>query len=59
MKDLFTKVRTFILDEDGASAVDYGLMVSGFAVAVMAAIYGIGTTLNTKFTAVQTQLSAS
>jgi pilus assembly protein Flp/PilA len=57
MKDLFTKVRTFILDEEGASAVEYGLLVAGIAVAVMAAIYGIGTTLNTKFESVNSQLS--
>jgi pilus assembly protein Flp/PilA len=56
MKDLFTKARTFILDEDGASAVEYGLLVAGIAVVVMAAIYGIGTALNNKFTSVQTQL---
>ena len=56
MKDLFTKVRTFILDEEGASAVEYGLLVAGIAVAVMAAIYGIGTALNTKYNQVQTQL---
>jgi pilus assembly protein Flp/PilA len=56
MKDLFTKVRTFILEEEGASAVEYGLLVAGIAVVVMAAIYGIGTALNTNFTNVQTQL---
>jgi pilus assembly protein Flp/PilA len=57
MKTLFAKVRTFVLDEEGASAVEYGLLVAGIAVAVMAAIYGIGTTLNTKYNQVQTQLS--
>jgi pilus assembly protein Flp/PilA len=56
MKDLFAKVRTFILDEEGASAVEYGLLVAGIAVAVMAAIYGIGTVLNTNYNQVQTQL---
>jgi pilus assembly protein Flp/PilA len=59
MRDLFTKVRTFILEEDGASAVEYGLLVAGIAVAVMASIYGIGTALSGKYTAVQTQLSGS
>jgi pilus assembly protein Flp/PilA len=53
---MFTKARTFILDEEGASAVEYGLLVAGIAVAVMAAIYGIGTALNTKYNQVQTQL---
>jgi len=56
MKDLFTKVRTFCLDEEGASAVEYGLLVAGIAVVVMAAIYLIGTNLNTKFSGVATQL---
>lgn len=57
MKDLFTKVKTFILDEEAASAVEYGLLVAGIAVAVMVAIYGIGTALEAKFTAVQGKLS--
>ena len=56
MKDLFTKVRTFILDEEGASAVEYGLLVAGIAVAVMASIYLIGTNLNGKFDSVATQI---
>lgn len=59
MKDLFTKTKTFFLDEEGASAVEYGLLVAGIAVAVMAAIYGIGTALNSTYTQVQTQLGAS
>jgi pilus assembly protein Flp/PilA len=53
---MLTKVKAFILDEEGASAVEYGLLIAGIAVAVMAAIYGIGTTLNTKFSSVNTQL---
>ena len=56
MKDLFTKVQTFILEEEGASAVEYGLLVAGIAVVVMTAIYAIGTNLNTKFNAVATQI---
>ena len=28
MKDLFTKARTFMQDEEGASAVEYGLLVA-------------------------------
>ena len=59
MKDLFTKVRTFILDEEGASAVEYGLLVAGIAVVVMASIYLIGTNLNAKYDAVATQLGGA
>ena len=58
MKDLFARVKTFLVDEEGASAVEYGLLVAGIAVAVMAAIYGIGTVLNTQYTQVQTQLGS-
>lgn len=56
MQDLFTKVKSFFVEEEGASAVEYGLLVAGIAVAVMAAVYGIGTALNTKFSDVQTRL---
>jgi len=59
MKDLFTKMKTFIYGEEGASAVEYGLLVAGIAVVVMGAIYGIGSALNTQYQAVQTQLGGS
>jgi len=59
MKDLFTKMKAFMIGEEGASAVEYGLLVAGIAVVVMGAIYGIGTALNTTYTQVQTQLSGS
>jgi len=57
MKDLFTKVKSFIREEEGASAVEYGLLVAGIAVAVMGAIYTIGDNLNTKFNSVADQLT--
>lgn len=56
MKDLMGKVKHFIREEEGASAVEYGLLVAGIAVVVMVAIYAIGTNLNTKFQGVATQL---
>ena len=57
MKKLMKQVNAFITDEGGASAVEYGLLIAGIAVAVMAAIYTIGTNLNTKFTSVGTKLA--
>ena len=56
MKTLMTQIMAFVNDEEGASAVEYGLLIAGIAAVVMVAIYAIGTALNTKFTAVQTQL---
>ncbi|MDI6853739.1 MAG: Flp family type IVb pilin [Deltaproteobacteria bacterium] len=58
MKDLFTKAKMFFREEEGASAVEYGLLVAGIAVVVMASIYLIGTNLNTKFSDVASQLSS-
>jgi pilus assembly protein Flp/PilA len=56
MKDLFARTLAFIRDEEGASSVEYGLLIAGIAVAVMGAIYTIGTNLNAKFTSVADQL---
>jgi pilus assembly protein Flp/PilA len=59
MKRLLAQVRAFIQDEEGASAVEYGLLIAGIAVAVMGAIYTIGTNMNTKFNSVADKLSGS
>ena len=55
---LFTKVKNFLRDEEGASAVEYGLLVAGIAVVVMASVYLIGTNLNTMFAQVAAQLGS-
>jgi Flp pilus assembly pilin Flp len=34
MRNLLAKVQAFIRDEEGASAVEYGLLIAGIAVAV-------------------------
>ncbi|TFC15421.1 Flp family type IVb pilin [Cryobacterium algoritolerans] len=43
-------------DEEGATAVEYGLMVSLIAVVIIAAVTVIGTQLNLKFGLVKTAL---
>jgi pilus assembly protein Flp/PilA len=49
-------LKRFIKDEDGATAIEYGLIAAGIAVAIIAVVNGIGTSLNTSFASVQTQL---
>ena len=49
----------FMKEEDGATAVEYGLMVSLIAVVIVGAVTLIGTTLNTTFRAVAANLVAS
>jgi len=49
-------LKKFAKDEGGATAIEYGLIAAGIAVAIIAVVNGIGTSLNTSFASVQTQL---
>ena len=49
-------VRRFLKDESGATAIEYGLIAAGISVAIIAVVNGLGTSLNTKFTSISTQL---
>jgi pilus assembly protein Flp/PilA len=46
----------FLNDERGATAIEYGLIAAGISVAIIAVVQGLGTSLNTTFTSVQTAL---
>ena len=46
----------FAHDESGATAIEYGLIAAGISVTIIAVVNNIGTTLNTKFTSIRTQL---
>ena len=52
-------VSSFRRNESGATAIEYGLIAAGIAVAIIAAVNAVGTALNTTFTSVQTNLTAS
>jgi pilus assembly protein Flp/PilA len=49
-------IKRFIRDEAGATAIEYGLIAAGIAVAIIAVVQGVGTNLNTTFGTVQTAL---
>jgi pilus assembly protein Flp/PilA len=49
-------IANFIKDEVGATAIEYGLIAAGISIAIIVAVNGIGTTLNTTFGNVNTQL---
>ncbi|WP_198416597.1 Flp family type IVb pilin [Cryobacterium ruanii] len=57
---IYTKFQAFVnsmrTDEEGATAVEYGLMVSLIAVVIIGTVGAIGIALNTKFGLVQTKL---
>jgi len=48
--------KRFLKDESGATAIEYGLIAAGISLAIIAVVNGLGTTLNTKFTSINTSL---
>jgi pilus assembly protein Flp/PilA len=46
----------FLSDQSGATAIEYGLIAAGIALAIIAAVNGLGTTLNTQFTSINSSL---
>ena len=47
---------TFFKDESGATAIEYGLIAAGIAIAIVAAVNGVGTGVSSVFTSVSTSL---
>jgi pilus assembly protein Flp/PilA len=45
-----------MVDESGATAIEYGLIAAGISLAIIAVVNGLGTKLNTKFTAINNSL---
>jgi len=50
------KVRNFLRDESGATAIEYGLIAACISIAIIAAVQSIGTSLNNTFTSVSNAL---
>ena len=51
-----TKLNTFLRDESGATAIEYGLIAACISVAIIAVVQGVGTKLNSTFTQVEQAL---
>jgi pilus assembly protein Flp/PilA len=56
MKSLVSR---FVKDKSGATAIEYGLIAAGIAVAIITVVYSIGGTLQDKFTEINTKLNAT
>ena len=46
----------FLKDETAATAIEYGLIAAGISLVIIAAVNGLGSKVNTKFTAINTSL---
>jgi pilus assembly protein Flp/PilA len=52
-------VERFCDDESGAAAIEYGLIASLLAVAIILALTSLGTSLSTKFNGIATSLNSA
>jgi pilus assembly protein Flp/PilA len=49
-------IRQFLTDESGATAIEYGLIAAGIAIAIITAVNGLGTKLSSNFSKISTSL---
>ena len=49
----------FVKDESGATAIEYGLIAAGIAVAILTAVNAVGTDLTGLFTRISAKLTAA
>ena len=48
------KIKKFLKDEEGVTAIEYGLIAAGIGVAIVVVVFLVGTQLNNLFTTVST-----
>ncbi|KJC37351.1 pilus assembly protein [Bradyrhizobium sp. LTSP849] len=53
MKNTLTN---FLADESGATAIEYGLIAAGIALAIITIVNGMGSRLNAKFGSISSSL---
>ncbi|WP_441235691.1 Flp family type IVb pilin [Bradyrhizobium sp. 930_D9_N1_4] len=49
-------IRRFLADESGATAIEYGLIAAGIALAIIAVINNLGSSLKGKFGSISSSL---
>jgi len=50
-------LKSFLRDESGATAIEYGLTAAGISVAIIVTVNALGTKLNTTFDNISTKLN--
>ena len=53
---MLARLRAFLNDEPAATAIEYGLIAAGIAIAIIAVVNGLGTKLKTTFSSISSQL---
>ena len=49
-------IKSFFKDESGATAIEYGLIAAGIAIAIITAVNGLGSQLSTNFNTLSNSL---
>jgi pilus assembly protein Flp/PilA len=49
-------IARFLADQSGATAIEYCLIACGLSIVILVAVNGIGTSVNSKFTAINSSL---
>jgi len=49
-------LKSFIKDESGATAIEYGLIAAGISVAIITAVNGLGSKINSNFQSISSSL---
>jgi pilus assembly protein Flp/PilA len=52
-------LKQFLLDQSGATAIEYGLIAAGISVAIIAVVNSLGSQLKTTFSTVSSQLATA
>ena len=50
-------LKSFLRDESGATAIEYGLIAAGISVAIIVTVQGLGTKLFNTFTNIDSKLN--
>ncbi len=53
------QVMNFVNDEEGATAIEYGLLAALIAAVIIGGVTAVGTTLNTQFSNISTQIAGA
>jgi pilus assembly protein Flp/PilA len=53
------KLKLFLRDQSGATAIEYGLIAAGISVVIIGVVNGLGRQLQNTFTTISTQLATA
>lgn len=59
VQKLWAKKEAFFANEDGATAIEYGLIAAGIAIAIIATVFLLGDELDNTFNTVLDSLSGA